>query len=124
VAEDQKERSREDLTEEASPHRLEEYRRRGIVSQSRELTALTAFLASGSALYAMCPQMGHQLAQFMKDVFRADLTAHADLGSSTVLGRYLIQALRVTASVGLPVCIAGFISGVSASFGQIGSIFH
>lgn len=123
MAEDQSERSREDLTEEASPHRTEEYRRRGIVAQSRELTALVAFLASGAALFAMCPQMGEQIAQFMRVVFRANITARADLGSSGILHQYLLQAVKVLASVGLPICIAGFISGVLASLGQTGSIF-
>ena len=38
-------RQRDDLSEEASPHKVEEYRRKGKVAQSRELSGLIGLLA-------------------------------------------------------------------------------
>src|SRR4051812_42442382 len=112
MAENQEDRSREDLTEEASQYRIEEYRRRGIVSQSRELTGLAALLAAAVMTYVMAPKMGGQLAEFMREVFRTDLSSRLDLSSTKILGQTLIKALHTVVSVALPVCIAGFLIGV------------
>ena len=51
MAEGQEDRSRDDLTEDASPHRLEEMRQKGQVSQSREITGMLALLASAGEMY-------------------------------------------------------------------------
>lgn len=116
-------RSREDLTEESSPYRLEEYRRKGIVSQSRELTGLVALTGCFVAAYLMAPQMGASLLEYMREVFRTDLSSRIDLGGQHVLRDVLMKGLKIIALVGLPVSLAGFILGVAASFSQIGSIF-
>lgn len=123
MAENQDERSREDLTEEASPHRLEEYRRKGQVAQSRELSGLAALLAAGVATYALAPRMGTQLAGFMNEVFRVDLSSRMDLGSSHVARGFFMKAVLLMTSIGLPICLAGFVVGALSSFAQIGSIF-
>lgn len=116
-------RSSEDLGEEISQYRLEESKRKGQVAQSRELTGMIALLAAGATLYGFAPQMGAQLTEFMREVFRTDLTARADLAGTHVLHDTLIHALKVMAAVGLPVAVVGFLSSVIASFSQIGSIF-
>jgi flagellar biosynthetic protein FlhB len=116
-------RSGEDLTEEASPYRIEEMRKKGHVAQSKELAGLVALLAAGVAAYVMAPMLGGQLAEFMRDVFRTDLSARADLGGTHVLSDTMIRALRITALVGLPVSLAGFVLGVVGSWAQIGNIF-
>jgi flagellar biosynthetic protein FlhB len=123
MAENQEDRSREDLTEEASPQRLEEFRQKGQVAQSREVTGLVALLAAGAAAYAMSPRMGAELAEFMREVFRTDLSARMDLGGTHVLRTLFERALYLMAGIGLPVCVAGFVFGVISSFTQVGSIF-
>lgn len=123
MAENQEDRSREDLTEEASPYRIEEYRRKGIVAQSREVTGMAALLAAGVATYVLSPQLGQQTAEFMKEVFRTDLSSRVDLASGSHLRQYLMRALEIAASASLPICAAGFVFGAIASFAQIGSIF-
>jgi flagellar biosynthetic protein FlhB len=124
MAEQQNEdRSREDLTEEASPYRLEEMRRRGQVAQSREVTGLLALFAAAVTAYALTPRMGAEVAGFMRETFRTDLSARIDLGGTHVMAGIFFKALRVMAVVGLPICIAGFIFGVAGSLGQIGAIF-
>ncbi|MCM2277224.1 MAG: flagellar biosynthesis protein FlhB [Oligoflexia bacterium] len=117
------ERSREDLTEEASPYRIEEMRRKGQVAQSRELTGLLALLAAGAATYALSPKMGAELMEFMREVFRADLSSRLDLGSGSVLRTFLVKSLTLLILMGLPIALAGFAMGIFGSFAQIGSIF-
>jgi flagellar biosynthetic protein FlhB len=123
LADERENQSRDDLTEEASPHRLEENRAKGIVSQSREVTGLAVLLAVGVAMYTVAPRFGHDLADFMRQVFRTDLSARADLGSPQIVGQYLMKSLKIMISVGLPICGVGFILGVLSSFAQIGVVF-
>jgi flagellar biosynthesis protein FlhB len=123
VAENQEDRSRDDLTEEASPYRLEEFRRRGIVAQSREISGLAALLAAGTMAYTVAPRMGQEMAEFMREVFRTDLSSRLDLGSTHVLAGHLIRALKVMGIAALPVCVIGFVLGAFSSFAQIGSVF-
>jgi len=123
VADNEEERSKEDLTEEASPYRLEEYRKKGMVAQSREISGLAALLAAGMMTYALAPQMHAQMTDFMREVFRADLAARLDLGATDVVRGFFMKALHIVIAIGLPVSMAGFVLGVAASFAQIGSIF-
>ncbi len=123
MAENQEDRSRDDLTEEASPYRIEEFRRKGQVAQSRELTGLVALLAAGVATYALTPKMGAEISDFMRDVFRTDLSARLDLGGAHVMEGIFFRALHIMGMVGLPICLAGFVFGIAASLGQVGSIF-
>jgi flagellar biosynthetic protein FlhB len=117
------ERSSEDLTDEISTYRLEEYRRRGMVAQSRELTGLVVLLASGAALWSWGPSLGQEIMDFMKEVFQTDLTASKNLSDSKVLAATLMRALRLMAALGIPVAGAGFILGVAGSIAQVGSVF-
>jgi flagellar biosynthesis protein FlhB len=116
-------RSRENLTEEASPYRVEEYRRKGMVSQSREISGLLALMAAAVTVYALSPRMGAAMAEFMREVFRTDLSARVDLGSQHILAGILLKALRLLLIVGLPAALAAFVLGAVGSFAQIGTIF-
>lgn len=123
MAENQQDRSRDDLTEEASPFRLEEMRRKGQVAQSREVTGLLALFAAGVTAYALTPKMGAELAEFMQETFRTDLSSRLDLAGTHVMAGVFFKAMRIMTLVGLPVCIAGFVFGVLGSVGQVGAIF-
>src|SRR5262249_32377123 len=116
MAENQGERSKEDLTEEASPYRLEEYRRKGIVSQSRAITGLCALMAGAATAYGLSNQMGSQITEFMREIFSVNLSSRIDLGSGHALRLYFMRAIQVAAAAGLPICIAGFIVGALSSF--------
>jgi flagellar biosynthetic protein FlhB len=123
VAEEKEDRSREDLTEDASPYRLEEMRRKGQVAQSREVTGLLALLAAAVTAYSLSPRMGADMAEFMRDTLRTDLSARLDLGGAHVMEGIFRKALHVLAAAALPICIAGFLFGIAGSITQIGSIF-
>jgi flagellar biosynthetic protein FlhB len=123
VAENDENRSGEDLSDEISQHRLEENRRKGVVSQSREITGLVALLAAGVTTYALSPKMGETLTGFMREVFRTDLSSRLDLGSTAVLHATLMKAMTTLLVISLPIGLAGFVIGIAGSFAQIGSIF-
>ena len=116
-------RSSEDLTDEVSSYRLEEYRRKGMVAQSKELTGLLVLVASAAALWSWGPSAGADIMEYMREVFRTDLTATANLSNNEVLAATLMRALKLMAGLGAPVAGAGFVLGVVSSFAQIGSIF-
>lgn len=123
MAENGQDRDTEDLSEEISQHRLEDFRRKGQVSQSKELTALAATAAAVLVTFAMSPQFAGQMAEFMREIFHADIIAKTDFNQSGVLGNYMSQALKLGASIVLPIAGAGFVCGALGSFAQIGSIF-
>lgn len=123
MAENQEDRSSEDLTEEASPYRLEEYRRKGMVAQSKEVTGLLALMAAAVMTYMMAPKMGAQMLEFMREVFRTDLSSRIDLGGEHVLQETWSKALKIMMVVALPICGAGFLLGILGSVAQIGSLF-
>lgn len=123
MADNQSERSREDLTEEASPYRIEEFRRKGIVSQSRELSGVIALLAAGITLYTYSSQIGNQLTDFMREVFKTDIASRLDLAGTHSLNSTLVKALKILILTALPVCLISFLLGIAGSFMQIGSIF-
>jgi flagellar biosynthetic protein FlhB len=116
-------RSSEDLGDEISQHRLEEFREKGQVAQSRELTGLMALMAAAATTYALSPKMGAQLMDFMQEVFRTDLSARMDLGNSAISHDLFKKAISLIVSLGLPICLAGFVMGVVGSFIQVGAVF-
>lgn len=123
MAENQEDRSREDLTEEASPYRLEEMRRKGQVAQSREVSAILALLAAGAVTYATAPQMGAGMLEFMREVFKADLSSRQELASLAMTKGFMLKSLRLTAFLALPICLAGFVMGILGSVSQVGFLF-
>lgn len=123
MAEGGQDRDSEDLGEEISHYRLEEQRRKGQVSQSREVTGMLALVAAAAATYALSPSMGESLMGYMREVFRVDMASKLDLSNGAVLGGTLVKGLKIMAAVCLPIALAGFFVGVLGSFAQIGAIF-
>ncbi len=123
MAESQEDRSRDDLTEEASSYRIEEFRSKGMVAQSRELVSLAVVVSACVAAYLLSPRFAISMSDFMREVFRTDLSSRVDLGAPHIMRGYLNRALTLMMMMGLPICGAGFVFGVIASFAQIGPIF-
>jgi flagellar biosynthetic protein FlhB len=116
-------RDTDDLSEEESTFRREEFRQKGQVAQSREVTGLLALCGSVAATYAFAPQMGDTLARLMRELLRADWASKQNLGDPKFLGDQLMEVLSVGAGILLPVALIGFIVGLLGSYAQIGSIF-
>ena len=123
MAENQDDRSREDLSEEPSQYRLEEFRKQGRVAQSRELTGMIALLACGSALYVASPTLMTQLTDFMREIFRTDISSRMNLSDPQILWGLMFKAIKVLGWVVLPVAFVGFTAAAISSFAQVGSIF-
>jgi len=123
MAENDQDRSTEDLSDEASPYRLEEFRRKGQVGQSRELAAVALLLASGMAISVMAPQIANQLAAYMRETFTVSMAEKTGAATAGWAADNLLKVLRVIAMVGLPVSLAGFMIGVFTHVAQIGFVF-
>lgn len=123
MAENQDDRQREDLSEEPSSYRLEEFRRQGRVAQSRELSGMVGLLACGAALMAFAPRMGSDLLEYMRDLFSADFSMKVDFANGPFLSYIMMKSLKALAWLTLPICIVGFLAGVITSFAQTGSVF-
>lgn len=123
MAENQEDRSTEDLLDEPSQTKIDEYREKGQVSQSRELSGMLALLACAATLYVFAPTIGKDILEYMRQAFQVDQTMKLNLESNSAVGETLIKALKLMAFIGLPISIAGFVVGILGSFMQIGSIF-
>jgi flagellar biosynthetic protein FlhB len=123
MAENNEDRSPEDLSDEASPYRLEEFRKKGQVSQSKELVALGVAMACGLALFSMAPTIGNQISNFMKEIFTDALIIKPGADMQHIAGDKLMQFIKVFASVGLPISAIGFFLGIAGHLTQIGFIF-
>ena len=123
MAENNDDRNLEDLSEQASPYRLEEYRKKGQVAQSRELVALAVALACGLTLFSTAPTIADEVSKFMKEVFSQDLVMKPGQNMEHLAGLRLTQILKLLATIGLPVTLVGFVLGIGGHLGQIGFLF-
>ncbi len=123
MAENQEERSTEDLLEEASQTRIDELRQKGQVAQSRELVGMLSLVTAAACLYMLSPTIGKDLAEYMREVLRVDEAVKMNLADNSVLHMTLMKALKIMAVISLPICATGFIFAVIGSFVQVGSIF-
>lgn len=123
MAENQEDRSTEDLLDEASQTRIDEMREKGQVAQSRELVGLLSLLAAAATLYVFAPKMGLDIGEYMRDTLRVDEAAKMNFADKGVVNLALVKCLKLMIMIGLPVSVAGFVFGIAGSFMQIGSIF-
>jgi flagellar biosynthetic protein FlhB len=123
MAENNEDRNLEDLSEQASPYRLEEYRRKGQVAQSKELVALAVAMACGLTLFATAPTIADEVTRFMREIFSQDLVIKPGENMETLAKLRLTQMLKLLATIGLPVTIVGFFLGIGGHLGQIGFLF-
>ena len=107
-------------TEEPSMHRIEEFRKRGDVAQSRELTNA---IVLGSCFFIIALSIGFAFEKF-KDyiLFFMDVTteyAFSEEGKSEILQRTL-DVILYTAG---PILIVSLLTGVITTVSQIGFLF-
>jgi flagellar biosynthetic protein FlhB len=123
MAENNDDRNLEDLSEQASPYRLEEYRKKGQVAQSKELVALAVALASGLTLFAMAPSIAEEVLRFMKEIFTNSIAIKPGDHMQEIAGNKLVEMLKVVATIGLPISLVGFVLGIAGHLSQIGFLF-
>lgn len=120
MAENNEDRDPDDLSDEASPYRLEEYRKKGQVGQSKELVALLVAMASGLVFFAMAPGFADELIRFMKETIEQGITAKPADDMQKLAGNRLMDMLIVLAKIGLPISLVGFVLGIATHLAQIG----
>jgi len=123
LADGDENRSRDDLSEEASPHRLEKFREEGKVAQSRELTGLLSLLGAGVVLYLMASMTSGRLSEFMVKVFSVDIATAARLTTSEAVKEKAYEMLKLLSLVVLPVAGFSFLLTIAGSYVQVGSVF-
>lgn len=123
MAENNEDRSTEDLSEEASPQRLEEFRKKGQVSQSREIVSVALLFATGMALFTFLPAIAKDIIGFMKETMNVDLALKSGSNFSDLSSQKLIYFLKLFAMAGLPISLVGFVLGIAAHVSQIGFLF-
>ena len=120
MAENNEDRDPDDLSDEASPYRLEEHRKKGQVGQSKELVALFVAVATGLAFFAMAPGFADELIHFMKETFAQGLSVKPADDMQKIAGNRLTEMLVVLAKIGLPVSLVGLALGIATHLAQIG----
>ena len=123
MAENNEDRSPEDLSDEPSAHRLEDFRKKGQVAQSKELVALFVAIACGLTLFSMAPSIGKQIIAFMVEVFGQDLVIKPGSNMEALVGSRLLQVVKVFSMIGLPIAAVGFFLGIAGHLSQIGFLF-
>ena len=115
-------RDTDDLSEQESPHRVEDMRKKGQVSQSREINALVAFMGAAVTLYVMGPSMADRMVDLLRDFMNVKQAVVADFTKEGVLSTIMFKSLKTALWILIPVGLGGFIFGVLSSFSQIGSV--
>jgi flagellar biosynthetic protein FlhB len=107
-------------TEEPTSHRIEEFRKRGEVASSKELTSvlilLTCFMTLGLSLVFIY----EVLSEFVEWIYSLDVAiAYTEKSQKTIVYKTIATALKCVA----PIFMASFCMGVIANLIQIGFIF-
>src|SRR3990172_1356268 len=106
-----------DKTEEATPKKLREARKRGEVARSRELTTAAVLLAAAGALHAWGDGVVAALRQTFALSFRA-IGGELVASPTSVLEASFALAARAVAPIVLAITAAAFL----ASFLQVGAL--
>lgn len=109
---------RHDRTENATPKRLEEARKRGQIPRSRDLNAAAVMLIAGVGLLALGRSLGGQLAEVLRSGLTVNaaemadgtgmLTALKQAGDSALWAVAPVLGLTLLAAVGAPLALGGW----------------
>lgn len=117
------ERSLDDLTEEATQHKLDELREKGQVAQSRELTGALVLIAVMVTLYFLSNKFIGDFSTLMRDIFSKDLAKPMEIYDWRSFSEIGGRCLRLIAVTFLPIGLAAIVLGVLGSVAQIGFVF-
>lgn len=123
MAEDKQDRDTEDLLDEPSAAKIEEFREKGQVAQSRELASVLSLVFISAAIFVMAPSMAKDLLEYSRSLFSLHDWMKTDLSEPGAVGKLAVKFGSVWLYLFVPVSVLGFIGGALGSFVQIGSIF-
>lgn len=107
-------------TEEPSQHRIDEFRKRGEVASSRELTSVLVLAASLLALSLSIVYIYEEMTKFIEWLYTLDIaTAYTEKSLKTIATKTVMVALKCAA----PVTVTALCVGVMVQIAQIGFLY-
>lgn len=106
----------DDKTEQPTPKKLAEARKKGQIAKSTDLTQAALFLVSGAMLSATGPMIVEQLKAFMMDSFDAKLLSGPLDG--TILGARIANAAVRFLMITMPFFAAIMLTAIAVNFAQ------
>ena len=107
-------------TEEASQHRIDEFRKRGDVASSRELTSVLVLSACILTLMLSLVYIYETMSEFIEWLYNLDIAvAYTAKSFKTIVTKTVATGLRCSA----PVLLTALCVGVLAHVAQIGFLF-
>ncbi|MGI6576349.1 MAG: flagellar biosynthesis protein FlhB [bacterium] len=110
----------QEKTEQATPHRRQEARRKGQVFKSQEISSALLFLAGFFTLYLVISYMGAELERLFRWVFSLDPTITSLSG---YFPKLLLPLLRSFLKIIFPLWGTVLLVGIMANFSQVGFVF-
>jgi len=107
----------QEKTEQATPRKRSEARKKGQVGKSREIPSVAVLLAGLSTLYLFGAYMYNHIKSVMQDTFSMIAAPNQGLSEFLAFGNILIERFIV---VVLPVMIAVFVTAVLSNVLQVG----
>lgn len=112
--------SSQEKTEEATPKRLREARKKGQVPKSRDVTQIFVMIIVFGVLCLTFAYMGKEFKAFFEHCFRSISTKEVDGALIYTLGK---EAVLTFARALAPVLGAGFLTALVVGMAQVGAIF-
>jgi flagellar biosynthetic protein FlhB len=110
----------QDKTEEPSTRRIEDFRRKGEVASSRELTNVLVLSASIATLMLSLTFIYEEFSEFISWLYGLDFAmAYTDKSLATITRKTISTALTCAA----PVCLVALSTGIIANVAQVGFLF-
>lgn len=111
--------SSEEKTEQATPKRIREARKKGQVPKSKDLTTVFELIVVFIAIALSMDYMASEAKRYMDDVFRM-LDHDLEAAEMWEIGR---RSLEVLVKMMIPALTAGFLAALFIGFMQVGPIF-
>ena len=117
MAEDETDDSQK--TEDPTPKKLEESRKRGQVPMSRETNTWLMLLISTIVITALVPGMSLKLAELFKTVLEQSWQIHGSPGILKAMARLIMDVMMILA---VPIAVL-FVSALVGPFAQVGPLY-
>ena len=113
----------QEKTEEATPRKLREARKKGQVPKSRDINSILLLIITFGMLAFFKSSINEKLQAFMKVCFEQIAAAGQNQGGATLLKGLLSQGLEVSTAILTPLLAVVFTVAILVSYLQVGGIF-
>lgn len=113
----------QEKTEEATPRKVREARKRGQIAKSRDLVSIVVLLVTFTAIAFFNSFIGHHWSTYMLDCFRLVVKVSQGNITSPELITLLKQAFFLIFLLSMPAGLISFLAVIVVSFLQTGAVF-